>query len=200
VWGEVSHAFDEAVNAKDAGLRVLQTNPLAGVRGPEAGDERQGQILYSDELVKLLRGEPASGQGLGVPLYRRQTYAMAIYTKARSSEIEALKAEDVDLEHGTITIAKQVDRTSKGRRGTKKTKTKRVRAVDIEPHVLPLVRWLVEHPQGKGGRLLHMPTPEDRAELLRKDLETLASFASRCTSSATRWSAPSCSTTCATPG
>lgn len=173
VWGDVQHAFDEAVNAKDASLRVLETNPLADVRGPEAGEERQGQILYSDELVALLRGEPADNVGLGVPLYRRRTYAMAVYTKARASELEALKPEDVDLAHHTITISKQVDRESKGRSATKKTKTKRVRTVDIEPNLLPLIKALVEHPQGKGRRLLHMPPPEDRAELLRKDLETV---------------------------
>ncbi len=43
------------MNAKDRTLRVLDPNPLAGVRGPEAGDDRQGQILYQDELVALLR-------------------------------------------------------------------------------------------------------------------------------------------------
>jgi hypothetical protein len=36
VWGDVQHAFDEAVNAKDQALRVLGANPFAGVRGPRA--------------------------------------------------------------------------------------------------------------------------------------------------------------------
>jgi integrase len=98
---------------------------------------------------------------------------MAVYVKARASELEALTAADVDLAHATITIAKQADAASKGRKGTRQTKTRRVRTVDIEPHLLPLVKSLVERPQGKGGRLLHMPPPEDRAELLRKDLRTV---------------------------
>jgi integrase len=170
VWGDVQHAFDEAVNAKDPRLRVLHANPLHGVRGPDGGESRQGQILYSDELLALLRGEPAADRGLGVPLYRRLVYAMAVYTKARASELEALTAADVDLKHQTITIAKQSDPTTQGRKGTKQTKTKRIRAIDIEPNLFQLVADLVAHPQGKGTRLLHMPPPEDRAKLLRKDL------------------------------
>ncbi len=163
VWGDVCHAFDEAVHAKDPSLRVLDRNPLVGVRGPEAGDERTGQVLYSDEVLALLD----SG---AVPLYRRQTYALAIYTACRASELEALKPADVDLDHGTITVSKQADRRSKRRQGTKQTKTKRVRTIDIEVHVGALLELLAAHPQGKGGRLLRMPPPEDRAELLRKDL------------------------------
>ncbi len=174
VWGDVQHAFDEAVHAKDPALRVLDENPLDGVRGPDGGEDRQGQILYSDELLALLRGVPVKPDTIvRVPLYRRQVYAMAIYTKARASELESLTAADVDLAHATNTIAKQADRQSKGRAGTKATKTKRVRTVDIEPHVHALVEALVAYPQGKRGRLLHMPPPEDRAELLRKDLWTV---------------------------
>jgi integrase len=92
---------------------------------------------------------------------------------SRTYELEALTPADVDLEHHTITIAKQADPKSKGRKGTKQTKTKRVRTVDIEAHLLPLVVALVKRPQGKRGRLLRMPPPEDRAELLRKDLRTV---------------------------
>jgi hypothetical protein len=170
VWGDLQHAFDEATCSKDPSLRVLAESPCRNVRGPEGGDDRQGQILYSDELLALVRGDAADPDRWPVPLYRRQTYAMALYVKARSSELEALTAADVDLAHRTITIARQADRKSKGRKGTKATKTRRVRTVDIEPAILPLVEHLVKHPQGKGGRLLHMPPPEDRAELLRKDL------------------------------
>ena len=173
VWGDLVHALDEAVRAKDAGLRVLDVNPARDVRGPDGGEDRQGQILYSDEVLALLRGDAIDPAKLGVPLYRRIVYAMALYTKARSSELEALTAADVDLSHGTISISKQADRATKKRVGTKATKTKRVRVVDIEPNVHALVEWLTENPQGKGGRLLRMPMPEDRAELLRKDLRTV---------------------------
>jgi len=171
--GDVQHAFDEAVNAKDPTLRALKVNPLASVRGPDPGEDREGQILYSDEIAALLRGESADPARPPVPLYRRQTYAMAVYTKARASELAALTAADVDLAHATITISKQVDRKSKGREGTKQTKTRKVRTVDIEAHLMPLVKALLNAPQGRKGRLLHMPPPEDLAELLRRDLQTV---------------------------
>jgi integrase len=179
VWGDLQHALDEACGAKDPSLRVLAANPAQHVRGPEGGVERQGQILYSDELVALLAGVAVSVDKLDVPLYRRRCYAMAVYTKARSSELEALTARDVDLQHGTITISKQVDRaasatkTGRPRLATRQTKTGRVRTVDIEPNLRPLLEELVRHPSGRAGRLLHMPPPEDRAELLRKDLRTV---------------------------
>ncbi len=165
VWGDLQHAFDEAVRSKEPKLRVLKASPCATVRGPEGGDDRQGQILYSDEFAALVTCE-------AVPLYRRQAYAMATYIAGRASELEALTAADVDLARGTIAIAKQADRKSKGRAGDKRTKTRRSRTVDIEPNLRPLIEWLCTHPRGKGGRLLHMPPPEDRAELFRKDLVT----------------------------
>jgi integrase len=106
--------------------------------------------------MALLNGKPAESGRLVVPLYRRQTYAMDVYTKTRASELEAVTVNDVDLERATIAITKQADRTSKARKATRKTKTKRART-----------------PQGKNGRLLRMPPPEDRAELLPKDLRTV---------------------------
>jgi len=173
IWGDVVHAFDEMVRAKEPTLRALEKSPCENVRGPEAGDDREGQILYSDELLALLRGAPADPEATPVPLYRRQVYAMAAYTKTRASELEAVTAADVDLAHRTITIEKQTDRKSKGRKDTKRTKTRKVRTIDVEANLLPLVELLVKHPTGKGKRLLRMPPPEDRAELLRKDLLTV---------------------------
>jgi hypothetical protein len=43
IWGDLAHAFDEAVNAKDRALRVLKVNPCADVRGPDTGDDREGR-------------------------------------------------------------------------------------------------------------------------------------------------------------
>jgi hypothetical protein len=48
VWGDMVHAFDEAVRAKDPKLRVLTVCPCANVRGPERGDDRAGPSLYND--------------------------------------------------------------------------------------------------------------------------------------------------------
>jgi integrase len=198
IWGDVVHAFDEMVRSKDPTLRVLTASPCANVRGPETDDDREGQILYSDELLALLRGVPSDPGGTPVPLYRRQAYAVATYTKARSSEIEAITAADVDLAHGCITIDRQADRKSKGRAETKRTKTRKVRTIDVEPNLRPLVEWLLKNPQGKKGRLVHLPPPEDRADMLRRDLGRSAPGARRCTSP-TSSSARSPSTTCATP-
>ena len=172
VWGDVVHAFDEMVRSKEPSLRVLQVSPCANVRGPEAGDDRQGQILYSDELLALLRGVPVDQGDKAVPHYRRQVYAGAVYTKSRASELRALMPDDVDLAHAAITIDKQAGR-GKNKTKTKRTKTRKVRTIDIEPNVLPLIEWLLKHPQGKGGRLLRVPPAEDLAELLRRDLWTV---------------------------
>jgi integrase len=165
------------VCSKDPTLRVLQGSPCANVRGPETGPDRAGPILYSDEIVALLRGRAIDAGEPDVPLFRRRVWAVAIYSKARRSELAALTAADVDLAHQTIAISKQVDRKKKrvGQevRATKKTKTKRSRTVDIEPNLLPLIDLLVASPEGKGGRLLRVPPSEDYAELLRKDLWTV---------------------------
>lgn len=173
VWGDLAHAFDAAVNAKDPALRVLDLNPARGVAGPETGDEREGPILYSDEIVTLLGGKAVDPDAKDVPLYRRRAYAGALYTKTRGGELGAIEQADVDLAHQTIAITKQIDRKSGKKKTTKRTKTKRVRTIDIEPHLLPLIEHLMKHPDGKGGRLFHMPPREDWAELLRKDLWTV---------------------------
>lgn len=176
VWGDLAHALDEAVRAKDSGLRVLSSNPAADVRGPEGGADRDGPVLYGDEIKLLLAGKAIDEGATDVPLYRRRVYALALYTQARRGELAAITVGDVDLEHGTITISKQVDRRAKAserKTATKKTKTRRTRTVDIEPNVYPLVAWLAKHPEGRGGRLLRVPPAEDCAELLRKDLATV---------------------------
>jgi integrase len=175
VWGDLVHAFDEAVSSKNKSLRVLTSSPCASVRGPETGADREGPILYSDEIVALLRGKAVDEGEPDVPPYRRRVWAAAFYEKARRSELAAFLPADVDLVHDTISITKQVDRKRKKRdpKATKKTKTKRSRTVDIEPNVRELFERLVAHPEGMGGRLLRMPPSEDYAELLRKDLWTV---------------------------
>jgi integrase len=158
VCGDVTCAFDEACNSKDRSLRVLKVDPCAGVRGPERGDDRAKPFLYPSELVALLGCE-------AVPIYWRRMYAVAAYTGMRSNELAALRGTDVDLEHLKIDVSKQADR----RTGlAKPTKTRRVRSVDIEPHLLPLVAQLAR--AAGEGKLLRMPPDEDRAELLRKHL------------------------------
>jgi integrase len=177
VWGDLVHAFDEAVRSKDTSLRVLEVSPAALVRGPETGIDREGPILYSDEIELLLRGKAVEPGAADVPLYRRRVYAGSIYTMTRRSELAAVTAVDVDRKHGTISISKQVEKKKKDpnatSKGTKKTKTGRSRSIDIEPALLPLIDLLLEAPEGRDGRLFRVPPPEDCAELLRKDLRTV---------------------------
>jgi len=158
-WGDVGRAFDEACNSKDRSLRVLTVDPTAGVRGPERGDSREKPFLYPGELSDLLACER-------VPLHWRRMYAVAAYTGARANELAALLVEDVDLVHQKIHITKQVDRETGKLRPTK---TRRVRSVDVEPALVPLLEVLVEE-AGEGGRLLRMPPDEDRACMLRRHL------------------------------
>ena len=158
-WNDITRAFDEARYSKDRSLRVLTRDPTEGVRGPERGLDREKPFLFPCEVGALL----ACAR---VPAYWRVMYAVAAYTGARSNELSALLASDVDLEHRRISISKQVDRkTGKVR----PTKTKRTRTVDIEPTLLPLMKSLVE--AAGEGRLIRMPPEEDRAELLRKHLD-----------------------------
>jgi integrase len=174
VWGDTTHAFDEAMNSKNEGLRILDANPALGVRGPETSIEREGPILYSDEVRTLLAGKAKLEGHADVPLNRRRVYAVAIYTMARRSEIAALMPGDVDTKHSTIEISKQVDRQSGEKKTTKQTKTKRTRVIDIEPNLWPLIEVLMgEAKDRKRLRLLRVPPSEDCAELLRKDLATV---------------------------
>jgi integrase len=160
VWGDVRAAMSEAVSSKRDSLRVLAANPCALVRGPDRTEARSKPFLYPDELVMLL----SSG---AVPARRRRFYAVAAYAGARSSELAALLPEDVDFTHLRLHVGKQVDRDTAL---TRVTKTRRVRDVDVEPALVAVLALLVAHPEGKGGRLLHAPPIEDRAELLRRDL------------------------------
>ncbi len=157
-WSDISCAFDEACNAKDRTLRVLDRDPTDRVRGPERGIDREKPFLFPSELAALLACDE-------VPGHWRVMYGVAAYTGARANELAALDAADVDLEHRRISISKQVDRNTGKLRPTK---TKRTRTVDVEPALLPLLKALVD---GAGpGRLLRMPPDEDRADLLRRHL------------------------------
>jgi integrase len=91
-------------------------------------------------------------------------------TGMRQGELRALLPADVDFDAMQIAVTKQA-RQARGE-AKNRTKTGRARYVAIEPNLVPLLRWLVAHPLGKRGRLLHVPPAEDCAELLRKDLRT----------------------------
>ncbi len=166
IWGEVTKAFADACEVNDDAIRVLRDNPCDKVRGPEKGDIRQKPFLRPVEVVTLLSGTPVDPSASAVPRYRRELYALAVYTGARIGELRALTRADVDLDRMQISIAKQADRfgTEKGR-----TKTGRARAVSIEPPLVPLLRILID----RGGQTLLEVHNEDHARLLREDLATV---------------------------
>ncbi|MFI5298715.1 MAG: site-specific integrase, partial [Polyangiales bacterium] len=100
-----------------------------------------------------------------VPVHWRVMYAVAVYTGARAGELAALSAGDVDVLHRRLSIARQRDRETGELR---LTKTKAVRAFDIEDAILPLVERLVA--ARPTGALLRLPVDEHRASLLREHL------------------------------
>lgn len=165
IYGEVTSGFREAVNSKVDALRVLKVDPTAGVLPPNGGPDREQAALYPDELVTLL-GCPL------VPVVRRVTYALAVYTGCRLSELGRVRPEDVDLEHELVTV-----------RGSKTDAARR--QVPIEPALRPLLEALlarakkrkagaplvdVPRADGKGGAADLVKGDLRRAELSRADL------------------------------
>jgi integrase len=161
IWSDTCRAFDEACSSKDPSLRVLERSPCERVRGPDGGVARAKPFLRPAEVVTLLADED-------VPARRQALYAVAIYTAMRQGELRALTAADLDFDALQIRVSKQARTNTEEARG--RTKTGRARFVHIEANLLPLLRWLSKHPMGPAGRLLHVPPPEDCAELLRNDL------------------------------
>lgn len=157
VWGEITAAFNEAHKSNDDSLRVSTDNPATTTRGPDVGADRTQGALYPSELFALLACSK-------IIIERRRIYAVAAYTGLRQSELRALRAADVDLEHGFIHVRRQV-------RHTKASATKTsagVRQVPIEPSILPLLMALVH--ARKTGSLLKMPSARNCARPVHDDL------------------------------
>jgi integrase len=152
-WGTVSKAFDDATNAKVLSLRVLETNPAAGIRGPDRGANKAKAYLYPSEFLTLATAER-------VPLRWRRIYALSVYTYTRASELMALDWADVDFQGGLIRITKALDK--KG--AVKPTKTKETRNIPIEPGLLPLLEAMHGEADGK-GRIVSLPRKKMAAEL-----------------------------------
>jgi hypothetical protein len=100
-----------------------------------------------------------------VPLDRRQNYAVAIYTAMRQGELRAVRVRDVDLHAMQITVA----RTIKNGKEKQKTKTGRLRVIQIEPSLVPLLRVLMSG-KNENDRLLLVRAHNRCAIFLRADL------------------------------
>lgn len=138
VWWALRGALREATASKHRDLRVLngRPNPSLVVQPPGDRDSRQERLktfVYPSEFARLVACRD-------VPLAWREAHAVAAYTYLRPSELRALRWADVDIEHGRVLVTKAWSY----RDGTTKAPKTRsgVRAVPIQPQLLPLLRGM----------------------------------------------------------
>ena len=129
VWTLATTMFRNATSSKIEALRVRDDNPANGVEPPDRGGDNEHQYLYPDEFGRFAACDD-------VPLRWRRVVALAVYLGTRDGELRALRWEDVDLEHGIVSLNKSVDRWRGGDKGTKSDTPRRFA---IEPHLLPLL-------------------------------------------------------------
>lgn len=158
IFSDVRAGFGVATSGKEKTLRVLRENPARDVAPPDQTPDRAKTFLRPDEVMALL----SCGR---VPLDRRQIYAVAMYTAMRQGELRAVRVRDVDLDVMQITVA----RTIKNGREKQKTKTGRLRVVQIEPNLVPLLRILMSG-KNENDRLLLVRAHNRCAISLRADL------------------------------
>ncbi len=162
VWGTCKKMFSDATFAKQAtGLRCLDADPTAGVRGPDDDDApKMLQFLYPSEFASFIGCAD-------VPVVWRRNAAIALYLCLRDGEQRALKWSAVDLEHGVVTIAETFDRrTGADRDGTK---SGAARVVPIRAELLPLLAAMHKRDNGK-GYVCTLPSLRDMARGLRRYL------------------------------
>lgn len=164
-WVAFAKLLGDACGSKVEALRVLETNPAAGVAPPDRGADRSKAYLYPSELLRLLTCR-------SIAVRWRRVYAVAVYTYCRAGELEALTVDDVDLERGVLHVHGSADRDTGE---VRETKTKQARRLPIEPALRPLLEVLVAEARARvadGGspRLLAMPAREECAVLLRTHL------------------------------
>jgi integrase len=135
VWSVGTTAMRAACASKDRTLRVRTANPCEGVLPPEGGASRKREFIRPSEAMKLLACS-------GVPMPWREVYAVALYTYLRPGELWELRALDVDLEAGLLSITRAYD-WEDGCAKPPKT-ANGIRTVPLEPAIVPLLRRIVE--------------------------------------------------------
>jgi integrase len=164
VWGLVSKAFADACKSKDPKLRVRRDNPASTVAPPDKGAVKAKVYLWPSEFLALVTCEQ-------VPIRYRRLIALSVYLYCRAGELEALRWDALDLDHGVIHVHQATDRYREI--GTvRHTKGKEARRYSLEPAVLPLLRQLREEAGGTAasGPVVKMPPAEDLADRLRQYL------------------------------
>lgn len=164
IWGTVTKMFDDACRGKALDLRARDrdANPTRDVRGPERGKRTQKVHLYPSEFLALVAFEE-------LPLRRRRAYALGVYLYLRPGELEAMHVDDVDLDRGVVTISRAMDRNEPGEMKAPKAGLARL-PVEVEPHVLPLLRAMVDDALPDGRLVGSLGDPHDLAAIIRGDL------------------------------
>jgi len=146
VWGVVTKLFNDASCGKVAALRVLTTNPVTNVRGPDRGAKKAKQWLYPREAAALLSCPE-------VPLRWRRLYALAIYLYPRPGELAALDWRTVHVDESYVHILAAYDLKTGDIKDY--TKTKDARKVFLQPELVPLLDVLRAETGGVGLVLQH---------------------------------------------
>ena len=158
VWTTCRAMCGDALSSKDDELKCRENNPAADVRGPDASAAPDGQFLYPSEAEQFFACD-------AVPMVWRELAAVAVYTYLRAGELRPLRWEDVDLEHGVISVVRALDRTTGGE---KTLKGKRRRHVPIHEALAPLLRARKERFGGEGRVFPDMPSKRTMARSLRR--------------------------------
>lgn len=159
-WGLMTKMFGDAYASKVRPLRVREDNPMPGIKGPDRGPRTAKQFLYPSELLALVSSEE-------VPLDWRRAFAITTYLYLRAGEAQALRWEDVDLDHGIVHVHRSVNRRDGS---VSSTKTGDERRVPIEPALLPLLEAMWKEAGGEGRVLTGSATDLKLARQLRRCL------------------------------
>lgn len=161
IWTLICAMFREASGSKTRALRVREDNPCLNVRPPDRGVRKAKAYLFPSEFLRLVECE-------AVPLAWRRLVTIAVYLAARAGELQALRWEDVDLEHGVVHIHRAFDRVTARE---KQTKGEEARRFAFEPALRPLLERMRE--EAHGERVFEeFPRENQFAIQLRRHLQT----------------------------
>jgi len=165
VWGTATRICADACASKLDTLRCREDNPARDVRGPDRGSSKARAFLYPSEVERFLASEL-------VPLEWRRLVALAVYTYLRAGELSVLRWDDVNVEHGVITVHRAADRT-KADGAEKSTKGRKPRRIPIEASLAPMLEQMHKTAGGKGLVLPNIPSDGNMARALRLWLERI---------------------------